>query len=384
MPVMMEKEKKERKRRLTAPEVVRLQKMCYDRLFSELYDRKAYPGMPIAGARTLSGQYNIPLSVVRSTLDALRSEGVLESAPREGMRIVALPDRPQSLKGVRIAMIGKLELTHPDHIHSRPAVIAAGMDPILNRQGGKLDFFNLWKQEDPSAFVHRLLHSGYDAFIDAIGGHEADFVFRKEYPELSIPCISIDINLDGVNCVKFDDEQIGHEIARHALELGHRRTAFYHYTQHRWSAERLNGVLKEFAAWGVPAPDILEYPYFSMEEDDFVFRNFNRITDGKYTFVMAANDRLASYVYHAAKRKDMRIPEDFSLTGADDLMNLRDLNLTTVALRDMDLGMAVLELVKKKIFMPETCRKPEKVLVRCSLMIRNTTTKIKEISHDKG
>ena len=78
MPIAVEKEKKTRKRRLTAPEVVRLQKMCRDRLVSDLYAQKAYPGMPISGARTLSDLYEIPLSVVRSTLDSLRTEGVLE------------------------------------------------------------------------------------------------------------------------------------------------------------------------------------------------------------------------------------------------------------------------------------------------------------------
>lgn len=375
MPIAVEKEKKTRKRRLTAPEVVRLQKMCRDRLVSDLYAQKAYPGMPISGARTLSDLYEIPLSVVRSTLDSLRTEGVLEGLPREGMKVVSLPTRPQSLKGIRIAMIAELEESNPDYVYNRSAEIATGMDRILNEQGGHLDFFNLWQKKDREPFLHQLLHSGYDALIVAISRYQTT-EFHREYQSFSIPCICIDCNVDGIDCVDFDDEQIGRLIARHALDLGHRRTAFYHFPSHAWSAMRLNGIRKEFAERGVPPPDVLEYPFVREDREDFVFRNFERITEGKYTFVMAANDRLAKEIFLAARRKHLRIPEDFSLSGIDDSSFFRELNLTTVSLHSMDLGLAALELLKRKIFMRESHAEPEKVLVPCPLIIRNTTREI--------
>ena len=54
MPELQETGKKARKRRLNALEVVRLQALCRDRLVSELYRERAYPGMPIPGVKTLS------------------------------------------------------------------------------------------------------------------------------------------------------------------------------------------------------------------------------------------------------------------------------------------------------------------------------------------
>ena len=373
MPIAVEKEKKTRKRRLTAPEVVRLQKMCRDRLVSDLYAQKAYPGMPISGARTLSDLYGIPLSVVRFTLDSLRTEGVLEGLPREGMKVVSLPTRPQSLKGVRIAMIGWLDESHPESINNRSAVIAAGMDPVLNSQGGKLDFYNLWKQKNVGAFVHKLLHSGYDALIDTTASFELPQTFQKEYREASIPCICTEPNSENVDSVSFDNKQIGRLAARHALELGHRRIAFYHHTCHSWSEDRLCGIRSEFAEWGVSPPDVLEYPFFNIEEDDFVFRHFERILQGKYSFIIASNDHLASYIFHAAERKNLKIPDAFSLCGVDDLPATRDLNLTTVPLRPMDLGLAALDLLKKRLFMPDSCANTETKLIKCQLIIRNTT-----------
>ena len=139
---------------------------------------------------------------------------------------------------------------------------------------------------------------------------------------------------------------------------------------------RLNGIRKEFAERGVPPPDVLEYPFVREDREDFVFRNFERITEGKYTFVMAANDRLAKEIFLAARRKHLRIPEDFSLSGIDDSPFFRELNLTTVSLHSMDLGLAALELLKRKIFMRESHAEPEKVLVPCPLIIRNTTREI--------
>lgn len=367
-------EKKARKRRLNALEVVRLQTLCRDRLVAELYEQKAYPGMPIPGVKTLSEQYAIPISVVRSTLNALRTEGILASVPREGMKVISLPQRPQSLKGIRIAMIGWLDESCPESIYNRSAVIAGGMDPVLNSQGGKLDFFNLWKQKNPEEFVHRLLHSGYDALIDTTDFTNEPTSFQKEYKESRIPCICTEPNSGNSDYVCFDNEQIGRLIARHALELGHRRTVFYHHTRHYWSEERLQGVRNEFADWGVPPPDVLEYPFFNREEDDFVFRHFDQILQGKYTFVMASNDHLASRIFLAAERYQLKIPEVFSLCGVDDLLSTRDLNLTTVPLRPMELGLAALDLLKKRLFMPESCAKTEKILIKTQLIVRNTTT----------
>ena len=372
MSVTMENVKKERKRRLTAPEVVRLQKMCRDRLVSDLYAQKAWPGMPISGARTLSDLYKIPLSVVRSTLDSLRAEGVLEGVPREGMRIVTLPRRPQSLKGIRIAMITELEESNPNHIYNRSAEIATGMDRVLNEQGGHLDFFNLWKRKEQTDFLPKMFHSGYDALIVTAERYRTADIFRVSSFS-PIPCIFVDCSVNGLDCVDFDDEQIGRVIARHALDLGHRRTVFYHFPCHAWSVMRLNGIRKEFAERGVPPPDVLEYPFCREDKEDFVFRNFDWITKGKYTFVMAANDRLANMIFQAARRNHIRIPEDFSLSGIDDSPFFRELNLTTVSLHSMDLGLAALDLLKRKLFMRETYMEPERVLVPCQLIIRNTT-----------
>ncbi len=370
-----ETEKKVRKRRLNALEVVRLQTLCRDRLVSELYEQKAYPGMPIPGVKTLSEQYEIPLSVVRSTLNALRTEGVLESIPREGMKVISLPSRPQSLKGIRIAMIAELEESNPAYVYNRSAEIATGMDRILNEQGGHLDFFNFWKRRKQKTFFHQLLHSGYDALILAANRFQtADFIHDCQF--FPMPCIYVDYSREGIDCVDFDDEQIGRVIARHVLELGHRRTAFYHFPLHRWSDMRLNGIRKEFAEWGVQAPDVLEYPFVRRDNEDFVFRHFDRIIKGKYTFVMAANDRLAESIFLAAQRNHIRIPEDFSLSGIDDSPFFRELNLTTVSLSSMDLALAALELLKRKIFMRDAHAEPETVLVPCPLIVRNTTRRI--------
>ena len=147
---------------------------------------------------------------------------------------------------------------------------------------------------------------------------------------------------------------------------------------------RLKGIRKEFAAWGVPPPDVVDYPFVREDHEDFVSRNFDRIAKGNYTFVMAANDRLAKSILLAARRRNLRIPGDFSLSGVDDSPFCRDLNLTTVSLHSMDLGLAALELLKRRLFMPESHAEPEKVLVPCPLIVRNTTGKITgEIFNEK-
>ena len=40
----------------------------------------------------------------------------------------------------------------------------------------------------------------------------------------------------------------------------------------------------------------------------------------------------------------------------------------------MELGLAALDLLKKRLFMPESCAKAEKILIKTQLIVRNTTT----------
>jgi LacI family transcriptional regulator len=91
---------------------------------------------------------------------------------------------------------------------------------------------------------------------------------------------------------------------------------------------------------------------------------------GKITALSTANDAMAFGVIKAALEAEVRIPEDISLAGFDDveLAALVDPPLTTIRQPKYELGAAALEIVVK--LTSAKCRTPEHRLLGVELVER--------------
>jgi LacI family transcriptional regulator len=116
--------------------------------------------------------------------------------------------------------------------------------------------------------------------------------------------------------------------------LGHRRIGHIAGEMKLISAnQRLQGYKDGLAAAGIPFDeDLIETGDFTTETAVICARNLLSLPD-RPTAIFAANDMSAMGVYQAAKEAGLRIPEDLSVVGFD---NLRDLSLMTPALTTVD------------------------------------------------
>ncbi len=375
IPNVTEK-KKERKRRLTAPEVLAMQKLCHERIISDIHANKTSPGMPLPGIRILSRQYNIPLSVVRSTLDNLKTEGIIESVPREGVKLRSVPDLPASLKGKRFAIIANLNEDNPRHILNPPIQLANSIEPILNEQGGQLFFINYWRFRSCEKILELIDSQSIDAifYMEPLPG-EAGFL--RKIRARGIPIVSFVPGAKGVDSVDFDQEDIGRLQAEHLIGLGHRRIAVFYFPEKNWSVARTQGTAKEFRRCGMPGPDLFEFHFERDDSDGSILRLLPEIA-GKYSAVIATNDIMAERILEASERLGLSVPKDFSLIGADNLEFAVLHNLTTVHLSQINLGNAAFELLKKRILLPDPLSRCEKIRIQCAIFRRNTTKPISE------
>ncbi len=375
IPNVTEK-KKERKRRLTAPEVLAMQKLCHERIISDIHANKTSPGMPLPGIRILSRQYNIPLSVVRSTLDNLKTEGIIESVPREGVKLRSVPDLPASLKGKRFAIIANLNEDNPRHILNPPIQLANSIEPILNEQGGQLFFINYWRFRSCEKILELIDSQSIDAifYMEPLPG-EAGFL--RKIRARGIPIVSFVPGAKGVDSVDFDQEEIGRLQAEHLIGLGHRRIAVFYFPEKNWSVARTQGTAKEFRRCGMPGPDLFEFHFERDDSDGSILRLLPEIA-GKYSAVIATNDIMAERILEASERLGLSVPKDFSLIGADNLEFAVLHNLTTVHLSQINLGNAAFELLKKRILLPDPLSRCEKIRIQCAIFRRNTTKPISE------
>lgn len=173
--------------------------------------------------------------------------------------------------------------------------------------------------------------------------------------------------------VGMDDRRAAVEMTQHLLGLGHRRIA--HLTgpeDHSASLERRAGFLSALADAGAPAP-----PDAWIRSGRFRFREALDAAEAvlsardRPTAVFAANDEMAAAVCFTANRLGLRVPEDLSVAGFDDVALARTLwpPLTTVAQPFEAMAVEVVRLLAR----PEPELGATKRILPHELVVRRST-----------
>ncbi len=147
--------------------------------------------------------------------------------------------------------------------------------------------------------------------------------------------------------VEYDNEAGAYAATSHLLAYGHRRILFLSgQERHTTSAGRVNGYRRALRDFGAPAdPDLVEHGDFSRESGyELARRRLAR--DRDFTAIFAGTDHMATGVLEALDEAGLRVPDDVSLVGYDDIELARDLRprLTTVHVPYEDLGRAAVRL----------------------------------------
>ncbi|WP_327635921.1 LacI family transcriptional regulator [Kribbella sp. NBC_00482] len=147
--------------------------------------------------------------------------------------------------------------------------------------------------------------------------------------------------------IEYDNEQGAYAMTSHLLSQGHRRTLFLAGPERQsTSMQRLAGHRRALRDFGVPdAPELVEHGVFTRASGYQLTKN--RLAAGQdFTAVFAATDVVAAGVYAAAAEFDLRVPEDLSVVGYDDVELAQDLRprLTSVHVPYEELGRAAAKI----------------------------------------
>lgn len=151
---------------------------------------------------------------------------------------------------------------------------------------------------------------------------------------------------DDLAAVVPDEERIGSDATRELLSAGHRRVAHLSITTPGCARDgRIAGYLEAIA--GVASERVLYATEGTTEAAREAALDFLQMDD-RPTAVFCFNDQMAMGVYQAAQRLGMRIPDDLSIIGVDDLEIISaalDPALTTVALPHYEMGRRAVEMI---------------------------------------
>jgi len=196
----------------------------------------------------------------------------------------------------------------------------------------------------------------------------------------SIPVVVTGRTLVAPNLYSLDFKNFeGARLAtHHLLSLGHRRIAFVAGAPgHPDSTERLRGYKSALKAAGVGFNSALVLPGEYHEESGLMA--VERLIDSRasFTAIFAANDQMAFGAALALHRRGLRVPEDVSLVGLDDLAGAAHSvpPLTTIHQAAHELGrlaaLALLELLAGQL--------PTATLPEPRLIIRGSTQTLRTL-----
>lgn len=179
----------------------------------------------------------------------------------------------------------------------------------------------------------------------------------------------------GGDAVLSANESAACELTEHLIGYGHRHIAML-IDQTRWvtGSDRLQGFRNAHALHDVPVDESLVY--FTSFDAVAAGRTTARLLDEhpEVTAVFAANNVLAQGAFEEIGRRGLRIPDDISLAGYDDVpwMSMVDPGLTTVSQHTAEMGERAAELLLARLAAPKPGRS-QLIRVDNSMIIRGST-----------
>ena len=183
--------------------------------------------------------------------------------------------------------------------------------------------------------------------------------------------------LRDLNSVDVENHEGGLAAVRHLIGLGHTRIATITGPLHSAAAlDRRDGYKEALVEASLTIrPDLIALGDFTQEGGRQAMRTLLELAEPP-TAVFVASDTMASGALQAARELEVRVPEDVSLVGFDDLpiASLLVPSLTTVNQPLYDLGAAAADLLLKRLDRPEA--PPEHVWLPTQLVIRQSSAAV--------
>ncbi|WP_113704247.1 LacI family DNA-binding transcriptional regulator [Nonomuraea lactucae] len=211
---------------------------------------------------------------------------------------------------------------------------------------------------------------------------------ERELGQLGIPFVEVQPSADqgpDVPSVGSTSWNGGFTATRHLIELGHRRIAMITGPAHRLTSRaRLDGYRAALDQAGLEVdPTLIRHGDYSHEPS---YQHALELLDrpDRPTAVFAGNDLQALGTYRAARRLGLRVPEDLSVVGFDDLPFAQWVAPTLTTVRQPLANMAavaarmLVQLINGQE--PETLR----VELATSLVVRASTAPVSPHFPDRG
>lgn len=253
-----------------------------------------------------------------------------------------------------------------------------GIEDYLNSQGFTTFLSNTrYIVEKENLYISQMIEKRVDGLIIFnTCSEEASIIGRIKN---IIPVVSVQSGLKETDCVNTTDEVGAYQAVDYLIKQGHTKIAFliYNFENNSTVSNRLKGYYKAHKDNGV-----------AINKNYILSSNFtpycgyymtNEILDKMWdvTAIFTYNDQLAVSAYYAIQMRGLKIPDDISIIGYDniELASLMRPALTTVEQPMYEMGKNAAELIIRRI-REDRKPTPQTILLPTKLVLRDSVKKI--------
>lgn len=278
----------------------------------------------------------------------------------------------RTLQGKRMQAIGVLLPELGEGYHAQ---VLGGVGDLLMHEG--FFYFTVHhrhKKELVSTYPDLLRSRGVDGIL-AIDTH------LSEDASLPLPTVLVagQTHLPGVTNVVLNHKLAAELALRHLYELGHRRIAFMQGqpfssdTGNRWAAN-----MEAARELGIPVDSELTiHLHKDSQSPEISYPGIRRLINSRrrFTAVLCFNDVSAMGTVRALHEAGLRVPEDVSVLGFDDIQSAQYHvpSLTTIRQPLQKMGRTAARMLLRKLAAEAT---PELVQVEPELIVRESTARV--------
>jgi LacI family transcriptional regulator len=215
-----------------------------------------------------------------------------------------------------------------------------GVQLALNHQNNSYNLV-LYNVTEPDRYHEQLLAIVEQAAVDGlliatlnVSDEQRDLLTQADIPFVSLS----DIHTDAQNCISPDNVHGGYMATQHLLELGHRRVAYvgdeFPYVNGFPASAgelRYKGYLAALKEYSLPYRS--EYVCLGMHGEETAHRHTEHLLalPEPPTAIFAMSDIQAVGCILAIRAAGLRVPDDISVIGFDDIQLSRYIGLTTIS-----------------------------------------------------
>ena len=195
-----------------------------------------------------------------------------------------------------------------------------GIEDVLDPSGYcPLFVSGHWNDAAEARCIDVLRSRRVDGII-VLTGHLADQALKTCARTVPVVVTGRTLKAPGLFSLNFDNFEGGRLATRHLIELGHRHIAFITGDpEHPDATERMRGYRAALAESGISYDPSLVVPGAYTEQSGLLAVDRLLTERLRFTAIFAANDQMAFGAALGLQRRSLRVPEDISIVGFDDL-----------------------------------------------------------------